>query len=108
EGTLGAGSVAGEEYLRNMEEARLCEADRVKWIEVCFCDTPLDEERPYWEDFFEVVRVQDAHSRKRCRDLNEEEPWACCECDCTGRLEKYLARKGQSFLAVLRVAVGAT
>lgn len=97
--------MAGEEYLRNMEEARLCEAGRVKWVEVCFCDMPLDEERPYWEDFFEVVRVQDAHSRKRCRDLTGEEPWACGACDCTDRLEKHLAGKGQWFLAVLRAAV---
>src|SRR6516164_3842202 len=77
-GTLGAGSVAGDEYLRNMHAARICEQDKVKWVEVCFCDTPLDEERPYWEDFFELLRIQDAHGRTRCRDLNGSEPWACC------------------------------
>jgi hypothetical protein len=105
DGTLGAGSVAGDEYLRNMQEARLCETGKVKWVEVCFCDTPLAEERPYWEEFFTFDRIQDAHSRKRCRDLNGDEPWACCECDCTERLEAKMAGQGQGFLDVLRAAV---
>src|SRR5260370_21507132 len=70
DGTLGAGSVAGGEYLRNMTEARLRQDGSLRWVEVCFSDTPLDEERPYWENYFELVRVQDAHARPRCRDLN--------------------------------------
>jgi hypothetical protein len=106
EGTLGAGSVAGDEYLHNMNAARLREDGSLKWVEVCFCPTPLLEERPYWEEYFELVKVQDAHSRQRCRDENGTEPWACCECDCTVRLEAKLAEKGQSFLEVLREAVG--
>ena len=104
DGTLGAGSVAGDEYLRNMEQARLCSDGKVKWVEVCFCDIPLDEERPYWEEYFELIKVQDAHSRQRCRDLNGTEPWACSACDCTDRLEAKLATWGQTFLDVLRVA----
>lgn len=104
-GTLGAGSVAGDEYVRNMRDARLCTEGKVKWVEVCFCDTPLAEERPYWEEFFSLVRVQDAHNRSRCRDLSGEEPWACCECDCSARLEARLAGQGQDFLDVLRSAV---
>ena len=105
EGRLGAGSVAEGEYLRNMQEARLCEQGKIKWVEVCFCDFPLAEERPYWESFFQLVRVQDAHNRQRCRDLNGSEPWACCDCDCTQRLESRLAGQGRSFLEVLRTAV---
>jgi len=101
-GTLGAGSVAGDEYVRNMRDARVYDDGRAKWVEVCFCDTPLAEERPYWEEFFDLVRVQNAHARTRCRDLNGEEPWACCECDCTDRLEARLAGEGSSFLEVLR------
>ena len=46
-GTLGAGSVAGDEYLRNMESARLCDDGTVRWVEICFCALPLQEERPY-------------------------------------------------------------
>lgn len=102
DGTLGAGSVAEGEYLRNMLGARLCEQGKVKWVEVCFCDLPLAEERPYWESFFELVKVQDAHNRKRCRDWAGSEPWACCECDCTERLETWLSGQGRSFLDVLR------
>jgi hypothetical protein len=101
-GTLGAGSVAGDEYLRNMTDARVYDDGQAKWVEVCFCDTPLAEERPYWEEYFDLVKVQDAHARSRCRDLNGEEPWACCECDCTARLEAKLAGDGASFLEVLR------
>jgi hypothetical protein len=105
DGTLGAGSVAGEEYLRNMEAARLCDNGRVRWVEVCFCATPLAEETPYWQEYFELVRVQDAHNRRRCRDENGTEPWACGDCDCTVRLESWLAGRGRSFLDVLRAAV---
>jgi hypothetical protein len=103
-GKLGEGSVAGDEYLRNMTDARLCSDGAVRWVEVCFCDTPLAEERPYWEEFFELVRVQDAHGRHRCRDLEGSEPWACCECDCTAKLEAKLAGEGRPFLDVLRQA----
>jgi hypothetical protein len=101
-GTLGWGSIAGDEYLRDMEQARLVEEGRVRWVEVCFCYTPLAEERPYWEEYFELVKVQDAHDRRRCRDLNGEEPWACSYCDCSDRLEATMAGWGQSFLPMLR------
>jgi hypothetical protein len=103
-GRLGRGSVAGGEYLRNMTAARLREDGSVRWVEVCFCNTPLEEERPYWEEYFELVKVQDAHHRDRCRDLNGEEPWACGDCDCTVKLETHLATRGQSFLQLLREA----
>jgi hypothetical protein len=105
DGTLGAGSVAGDEYLRNMGEARLREDGTARWVEVCFCATPLAEEREYWEEYFELVKVQDAHARQRCRDENGTEPWACCACDCTQKLEAKLAGRGQPFLDVLRAAV---
>ena len=99
--TLGVGSVAGDEYLRNMETARLLRDGTVKWVEVCFCATPLQEERAYWEEYFELVKVQDAHGRSRCRDLNDSEPWACTDCDCTDRLEERLNSWGTSFRAQL-------
>jgi hypothetical protein len=104
EGTLGAGSVAGTEYLRNMDQARLCQDGAARWVEVCFCDVPLQEERPYWEEYFELVKVQDAHGRHRCRDLNGTEPWACGTCDCTARLQHRLAGKGRPFLDLLKAA----
>jgi hypothetical protein len=105
DGTLGAGSVAGDEYLRNMSEARLCDHGSVKWVEVCFCDFPLAEEQPYWKEFFELKQVKGAHARERCRDLNGTEPWACSECDCTERLEQRLSTWGQPFMDVLRAAL---
>jgi hypothetical protein len=98
-GTLGAGSVAGDEYLRNMASARLLVDGSVRWVEICFCATPLEEERPYWEGFFDLVKVQDAHARTRCRDLTGEEPWACMDCDCTDRLEARLRSWGVPFVA---------
>jgi hypothetical protein len=96
-GTLGRGSIAGDEYLRDMSAARQDEDGRVRWVEVCFCETPLAEERSYWEEYFHLDKVQDAHARSRCRDLNGEEPWACVDCDCTERLEARLAARGRPF-----------
>jgi hypothetical protein len=99
--TLGRGSVAGDEYLRNMTDARIGGDGTIRWVEVCFCATPLEDERPYWEEYFELVKVQDAHHRSKCRDENGEEPWACGECDCTEKLEKHLMNQGRCFLKVL-------
>ena len=96
-GSLGRGSVAGDEYCRNMSQARELADGRVKWVETCFCPTPLQEERPYWEEFFTFDSVKDAHARRRCRDENGSEPWACCDCDCTKRLEERLAQMGRHF-----------
>jgi hypothetical protein len=104
-GTLGQGSVAEEEYLRNMQQARLCQDDTARWVEVCYCPTPLQEERPYWEQYFELARVQDAHDRRRCRDQNGSEPWACGDCDCTERLEGKLQSSGKPFLESLRLTL---
>ena len=100
--TLGRGSVAEGEYLRNMSDARLFADDTARWVEVCYCPTPLQEERPYWEQYFELDRVQDAHDRRRCRDQNGSEPWACGECDCTERLEAKLQEQGRPFLETLK------
>jgi hypothetical protein len=97
EDTLGQGSVAGDEYLHDMENAREYDDGRVQWVETCFCPTPLAEERDYWEEYFTLERVQDAHARSRCRDLNGTEPWACCDCDCTEKLEAWLRGRGRPF-----------
>ena len=101
--TLGHGSVAEGEYLRNMKDARLCEDGTARWVEVCYCPTPLQEERPYWDEYFDLTKVQDAHDRRRCRDQNGTEYWACSNCDCTELLEKKLASTGTAFLDVLKV-----
>lgn len=102
DGSLGKGSVAGDEYLHNMREARLGPSGTAHWVETCFCATPLAEERPYWEQFFDLVSIKDAHARKNCRDLNGTEPWACCDCDCTKKLEERLRATGEPFLDELR------
>ena len=102
DGVLGKGSVAGGEYVRNMRQARLLDSGDIRWVEVCFCPTPLEEERPYWEEYFDLTQIKNAHGRQRCRDLNGEEPWACCDCDCTERLENKMAAWGRSFLKVLK------
>jgi len=54
QGTLGNGSIAGDEYLYDMEQARLNQTGVAQWVETCFCDPPLAEERPYWEKYFEA------------------------------------------------------
>jgi hypothetical protein len=102
QGTLGNGSIAGDEYLYDMEQARLNEAGVAQWVETCFCDPPLAEERPFWEEYFELLSVKDAHSRRNCRHENGMEPWACCDCDCTKKLEETLQTQGTPFLDTLR------
>ena len=46
-GTLGKGSIAGDEYLCDMEQARVNHQGVTTWVETCFCDPPLAEERPF-------------------------------------------------------------
>ncbi len=98
--------MAEGEYLRNMNDVQLGADDTARWVEVCYCPTPLQEERPYWERYFELNRVQDAHDRRRCRDQNGSEPWACGDCDCTQRLERKLENTGAPFLESLRNTIG--
>jgi hypothetical protein len=100
--TLGQGSIAGGEYLRNMQDARLCADQTARWVEICYCPTPLQEERPYWEEYFDLARVQDAHDRRKCEDENGTKAWACDGCDCTKRLEQKLKKTGTPFLESLR------
>jgi hypothetical protein len=96
--TLGRGSIAGDEYEWDMRHARMTPDGAVHWVETCFCAEPLAEERPYWEEYFDLVSIKDAHNRKNCRHENGTEAWACCDCDCTRRLEERLSTKGSSFL----------
>lgn len=102
EGTLGRGSVAGDEYLWDLQQARIAHDGTTHWVEVCFCRIPLEEERPYWEEYFDLISVKDAHARRNCRDLNGTEARACSGCDCTRRLEERLQSSGESFLTRLR------
>ena len=104
-GDLGRGSIAGEEYNYDMEQARVDDSGVAQWVETCFCAEPLAEERPYWEKYFELLCVKDAHARRNCRHENGTEPWACCDCDCTAKLEKKLRGTGKAFLEDLRRAV---
>src|SRR3984893_15729790 len=100
--TLGQGSIAGEEYLHNMQQARVNADGVATWVETCFCDPPPEEERPYWEEYFDLLSVKDAHSRRNCRHENGTEAWACCDCDCTKKLEERLRGRGEAFLERLR------
>jgi hypothetical protein len=104
DGSLGRGSIAGDEYTYDMQQARIGADGIAHWVETCFCDTPLAEERYYWEKYFELLSVKDAHSRKNCRHENGTEPWACSDCNCTKKLEERLKKTGQSFLATLQKA----
>ena len=99
--TLGRGSIAGDEYWYDMQMARIDAKGEAHWAETCFCDPPLEEERPYWEKYFDLLSVKDAHSRRNCRHENGTEPWACSVCDCTKRLEERLAQTGKSLLLEL-------
>jgi hypothetical protein len=62
-----------------MEIARVDAKGDAHRIETCFCDPPLAEEHPYWEKYFELLSVKDAHSRRDCR---RENGLRLCGCDC--------------------------
>ena len=102
DGSLGQGSIAGDEYGYDMAQARAGNDGVIHWAETCFCDAPLAEERPYWEKYFDLLRVKDAHNRKNCRHENGTEPWTCTDCNCTKRREERLQRQGRPFLKTLR------
>lgn len=103
-GKLGAGSIAGDEYIYDMKQARTAKDGLAHWVETCYCATPLAEEQPYWEEYFDLISVKDAHNRKNCRHENGTELWACSNCDCTKNLEQRIAERGGSFLNYLRQA----
>jgi hypothetical protein len=100
-GTLGSGSVAGNEYIKDMRKARLYENGLAEWIEVCFCSTPLQEEKPYWEEYFDLIEIKDAAKRKACKHENGKDYWSCISCRCTEKKEMELETTGSSFLEKL-------
>ena len=55
DGSLGRGSIAGDEYVYDMQQARAGDDGIAHWVETCFCATPLAEERPYWEKYFALL-----------------------------------------------------
>jgi len=97
DGSLGDGSIAGDEYCRNMSEARLSSDGLAEWIEVCFCHVPLEEERPYWEEYFDLMTVDDAVDRRACQHETGRAWWHCVGCDCTRKLERQLKTQGERF-----------
>jgi hypothetical protein len=97
-GSLGKGSIAGGEYIRNMKSARLLEDGTATWIEVCFCAPPLAEERPYWEEYFELLEIIDAVERTTCKlKTLGGIKMTCKGCSCTAEKEKELDGLGKSF-----------
>ena len=96
-GSLGKGSIAGDEYIRNMKSARLLEDGTATWVEVCFCTPPLAEEGPYWEEYFHLLQITDAVSRKVCKHETGESLWACKTCSCTPEKEKEMESWGKPF-----------
>jgi hypothetical protein len=66
-----------------------------------FAPRPSPKNGRIENSFFELLSVRDAHNRKNCRHENGTEPWACCNCDCTKRLEERLEQQGKPFLMKL-------
>ena len=96
-GTLGRGSIAGDEYLHNMNQARVNGDGVATWVECCFCDPPLAEERPYWQEYFDLLSVKDAHSRRNCRHENGSEPWPAAIAIARGNWKRDFAAKTNRF-----------
>lgn len=100
-GTLGKGSVAGDEYIIDMKHARVQHDNSICWIETCFCYTPLAEEKPYWEEYFHLIEITDAADRKTCKHETGEKPWSCVNCTCTSQKMKELKKSGERFFLKL-------
>lgn len=97
-GTLGSGSVAFGEYVKNMQQARILNDGTICWIEICFCQTPLAEERLYWEKYFDLISVEAARDPSGCMDACGKMKRGCFDCACTDRLEQEMLDWGQPFL----------
>ena len=97
-GVLGDGSVAFGEYEKNMRQARLLDDGTVCWVQICFCSTPLNEETPYWEKYFEIISVENAHDPKHCHDSNGDIVRGCFDCFCTQKLEDEMRSWGTPFI----------
>lgn len=99
--TLGLGSIAGDEYIRDMKHARQLKDGTICWIEVCFCRIPLEEEKPYWEEYFDLLEITDAADRKTCKHETNEKPWSCVNCTCTKDKMKELKSNGERFYPLI-------
>jgi hypothetical protein len=93
-------------YLRSMQQARVGQDGIVHWVEACYCDIPLQNERSFWDQYFELISVKDALDRNNCRDVTgtTADSTPCSKCDCTKRLEQRLLKRGESLLASLKSA----
>jgi hypothetical protein len=98
EKTLGKGSVAFGEYLKNMNQARVLDDGTVAWIEICFCPKPLNEEKPYWENYFENITIEKAQNPIYCQDSTGGQKRACFKCSCTEALEEEMLSWGKPFI----------
>ena len=54
--TLRKGFISGDDYLNDIEQARVDDHGAAVWVETCFRDPPLAEERPYWKEYFQLLR----------------------------------------------------
>jgi hypothetical protein len=105
DGTRGKGSIAGDEYLNDIEQARVDDHDVASWVETAFA-VRLSPKDAYWEAYFHLLSVKDAHSRRNSQHEDGTEPWASCDCDYTKKLEKRLATQGKAFVQTLRASKG--
>ena len=97
DGSLGRGSIAGDEYQQNMAQARQRPDGRVQWVETCFCAVPLDEERPVLGGVF---RSRAGEGRPRSPPLPPRErrrAVGVLGLRLHGKLEAWLARQGRPF-----------
>ena len=105
--TLGQGSIAEGEYLRNMSLARQRADGRVQWVEVCFCGSLSRRSGPTGRSTSTCPACRTPTRASKCRDLYGNEPWACGDCDCTARLEQRMEEWGRPFLEALEAEDGA-
>jgi hypothetical protein len=104
-GTLGAGSVAGGEYLRNMRDARLCDDGTARWVEVCFLRRAAGRGAAVLGG---VLRAHPRAGRTQPPALPRRDgrrAVGVLRMRCTEKLETQMRTWGRPFLEVLREAV---
>lgn len=63
-GRLASGEVYEEEMQRALNEA-LVEEGVVRWVETCYCPTPLEAERLVLDNYFEDIRTEPLEGEPR-------------------------------------------
>jgi hypothetical protein len=94
DGTRGKGSIAGDEYLNDIEQARVDDHGVASWVETAFA-IRLSPKDALLGSVFPLAQREGCALPSEFPDEDGTEPWASCDCDYTKKLEKRLATQAK-------------